>query len=211
MVPVTELLWFASAAFLMALSPGPNMIYLLSRAICQGRDAGVISLLGVVTGFVAHRLAAAVGLSVLFLALPDAFEALKGLGAAYLLMLAWQAVRPGAHSPFAARVLPIDPPARLLLTGFLTNALNPKVAVFYLSIFPQFVSPDRGSILMQSLQLGLAQIVVSFSVNLLVVLSAATMAAWFTHHPRWLAAQRWLMGRVFAALALRLLVEPRRP
>ena len=94
--------------------------------------------------------------------------------------------------------------------GFLTNALNPKIAVFYLSVFPQFVSPERGSVFLQSVTLGCTQIAVSFSVNLLVALFAATLASWFARNPLWLAAQRWLMGFVLAALAVRLALEQRR-
>ena len=210
MVPFDDLLLFAGAALLMVLTPGPNMIYLISRSICQGRRAGVISLLGVVAGFLVHMLAAAVGLTALFLAVPLAYEVLRWAGAAYLLYLAWQALKPGARSPFEARELPADPPGRLFLMGFLTNVLNPKIAVFYLSIFPQFVSPEHGSLFVQSVLLGATQIAISFTVNLAIALSAARLASWFVRNPRWLAAQRWVMGIVLAALALRLATEPRR-
>jgi threonine/homoserine/homoserine lactone efflux protein len=209
-VPFNELLLFAGAALVMVLTPGPNMIYLISRSICQGRRAGVVSLLGVVAGFLVHMFAAAAGLTALFMAIPLAYEVLKWAGAAYLLYLAWQAVRPGARSPFEARALPIDPPRRLFLMGFLTNLLNPKIAIFYLSIFPQFVAPERGSVFAQSIELGLTQILVSFSVNLCIALCAARLAAWFARSPRWLAVQRWTMGTVLAALAVRLAMEPRR-
>lgn len=210
MVPLNELLLFAAAALLMVLTPGPNMIYLISRSICQGRGAGVISLLGVIAGFLVHMVAAAVGLTAVFLAIPLAYEVLKWAGAAYLLYLAWQAVRPGARSPFEARDLPEDPPRKLFLMGFLTNVLNPKIAVFYLSIFPQFVSPERGSVFAQSLILGGTQITVSFTVNLLIVLSAAKLAGWFLRNPRWLVVQRYFMGFVLAGLAVRIASEQRR-
>jgi threonine/homoserine/homoserine lactone efflux protein len=210
MIPMNELLVFACAALLMVLTPGPNMIYLISRSICQGRKAGFISLLGVIAGFLVHMLAASVGVTALFMAAPLAYEILKWMGAAYLLYLAWQAVKPGARSPFESRQLPEDSPARLFLMGFLTNLLNPKIAVFYLSIFPQFVSPEHGSVFMQSIVLGLTQITVSFTVNLTITLSAANLASWFTRNPRWLAAQRYFMGFVLAGLAVRLAAEQRR-
>ena len=210
MIPLHDLLLFAGAALLMVLSPGPNMIYLISRSICQGRKAGVISLFGVVAGFLVHMLAAAIGLTALFLAVPMAYELLKWAGALYLAWLAWQAVKPGARSPFEAQQLPVDSPPRLFLMGFLTNALNPKIAVFYLSVFPQFVSPDQGSVFVQSVMLGCTQIVVSFTVNLLITLSAASMAVWFGRNPMWLLAQRYVMGGVLGALAVRLACEPRR-
>lgn len=210
MIPINDLLLFAGAALLVVLTPGPNMIYLVSRSICQGRKAGLISLFGVVAGFLVHMFAAAVGISALFLAVPFAYEVLKWAGAAYLLYLAWQAVKPGARSAFDARQLPEDPPRKLFLMGFLTNVLNPKIAVFYLSIFPQFVSPEHGSVFLQSIMLGLTQITVSFAVNLTIALSAGSLAAWFVQNPRFLAAQRYFMGFVLAGLALRLVSEQRR-
>ncbi|MBT0961220.1 LysE family translocator [Denitromonas iodatirespirans] len=210
MIPLTDLLLFAGAALLVVLTPGPNMIYLISRSICQGRKAGVISLLGVIAGFLVHMLAAAIGLTTLFLSVPVAYELLKWAGALYLLYLAWQAVKPGARSPFEARQLPADRPHKLFLMGFLTNLLNPKIAVFYLSIFPQFVSPERGSVFVQSVVLGVTQISVSFTVNLAIALSAAGLARWFVRHPQWLAAQRYVMGSVLAGMALRLASEQRR-
>ncbi len=209
MIAHDNLLLFAGAALLMVLTPGPNMIYLISRSVCQGRRAGVISLCGVVAGFLVHMFAAAAGLSALFLAIPLAYELLKWAGAIYLLWLAWQAVRPGAASPFEARQLPPDGPRRLFLMGFLTNLLNPKIAVFYLAIFPQFIVPDHGSVFLQSVTLGCVQIAVSFTVNLLIALSAAGIAGWFGRNRGGLLAQRYLMGLVLAALAVRLAFEER--
>jgi threonine/homoserine/homoserine lactone efflux protein len=210
MMPASDWMLFIGAALLMVLTPGPNMIYLISRSICQGRGAGVISLLGVVVGFLVHMFAAAAGLTAVFIAVPLAYEVLRWAGVCYLLWLAWQAVRPGARSPFQARELAHDSPRRLFAIGLLTNVLNPKVAVFYLSILPQFVASERGSILSQSLTLGTVQIAVSFSVNLLIVLFAGGMARWFHRQPIWLTAQRYIMATVLGALALRMAVEQRR-
>ena len=210
MIPLNDLMLFAGAALLMVLTPGPNMIYLISRSISQGRSAGIVSLLGVVTGFLVHMFAAAFGLTALFLAIPLAYETLKWAGALYLLWLAWQAVRPGARSPFEAKDLPIDSTSRLFAMGFLTNVLNPKVAVFYLAILPQFIFPEHGSVLTQSIELGLTQISISFAVNLLIALSAARIASWFSRNPTWLAIQRYFMGFVLMALAIRIALEQRR-
>lgn len=209
MVPASDLLLFGVAALVVVLTPGPNMIYLISRSICQGRRAGVISLFGVMAGFLVHMLAAAIGLTALFMAIPLAYEILKWVGALYLLYLAWQAVRPGARSPFEAHRLKVDRPRKLFLMGFLTNLLNPKIAIFYLAIFPQFVSPEHGAIFLQSLVLGFTQIGVSFTVNLMIALSAAGIAAWFNRNPVWLAAQRYVMGFVLVGMAARLATEQR--
>ena len=210
MIPFNDWLLFVGAALLIVLTPGPNMIYVISRSICQGRKAGVISLLGVMAGFLVHMFAAALGLTALFMAVPLAYELLKWAGAAYLLYMAWQAVRPGARSPFEARQMPEDSPRKLFFMGFLTNLLNPKIAVFYLAIFPQFVSPEHGSVFLQSMVLGFTQIAVSFTINLSIALFAGSLAAWFVHHPRWMAAQRYIMGFVLAGLAFRLAMEQRK-
>ncbi|HEX7632234.1 MAG TPA: LysE family translocator [Lacunisphaera sp.] len=210
MIPLHDWLLFAAACLGMVLSPGPNMMYLLSRSICQGRRAGFISLLGVVTAFLLHLFCASVGLTAVFLAVPLAYTALKYVGAVYLLWLAWQAVKPGGISPFAPRQLEADSPAKLFRMGFLTNALNPKAAMLYLSILPQFVHPENGHVFLQSLLLGVTQMTISFTVNLGIVLTAGSIAAFFATRPLWLRTQRWVMGGVLGALAVRLALEERR-
>ena len=209
MISTSNFLIFVSAALLMALTPGPNMIYLISRSLCQGRPAAVMSWFGVALGFTVHMVCAAVGLTALFMAVPLGYEVLKFAGAVYLLWLAWQAVRPGARSPFEARELPAEPPRKLFVMGLLTSILNPKVAVFYLSVLPQFISPESGSVLAQSLFLGSTQVLIGSTVNLLVALSAAGIASWFAKNTFWLAVQRYFMGFVLAVLALKLLGQQR--
>ncbi|MET0310832.1 MAG: LysE family translocator [Burkholderiaceae bacterium] len=210
MLSLTELGWFALTALALVLTPGPNMIYCVSRTLCQGRRAGMISLAGVLLGFVAHLMAAALGLTALLMAVPLAFEVIKLVGAAYLMWLAWQAVRPGGAAPFEARQLPVDPPATLFRMGFLTNLLNPKVAMFYLSFFPQFLHPERGSVLLQALSLGAVQITVSGGVNALIILGAGAITAFLSRSTGWLRAQRYIMGSVLAALAVRIAFEGRK-
>jgi threonine/homoserine/homoserine lactone efflux protein len=210
MVEFTSLAAFALVALGMVCSPGPNMIYLISRSITQGRWAGVISLLGVIMGFVFYMFCAAFGITALLMAVPFAYTAIQWAGAAYLLYLAWQAVKPGAPNMLAPRSdLPIDGPRKLFLMGLLTNLLNPKIAVLYLSLLPQFIDPSKGNVLLQSLTLGVTQIIISFTVNLMIVFAAGSVAAWFATRPRWIKAQRWLMASVLTALAVRLLLEKR--
>ncbi|KAF1022897.1 MAG: Homoserine/homoserine lactone efflux protein [Paracidovorax wautersii] len=202
-----EVLLFALAALLLVLTPGPNMIYCVSRSLTQGPAAGLLSLTGVLAGFGVHLLATALGLSALLFAVPFAFDALRIVGAVYLLWLAWQAVRPGGATPFAPRALPHDSPRKLWLMGFLTNALNPKVAMFYVSFFPQFLHPERGHLLLQTFTLGAVQITVSALVNALLVLFAARISLFLVRSPGWMRAQRYVMGTVLGLLALRMLSE----
>lgn len=204
MVTTSAMLGIAAVALGLVLTPGPNMIYLVSRSITQGRAAGFVSLLGVAAGFLVYLAAAAAGLATVFVAVPAAYTALKLAGAAYLLYLAWQAVRPGGTSVFAVRSLPTDPPRRLFLMGLLTNLLNPKIAVLYVSLLPQFIDPARGPVAVQSLLLGLTQITVALTVNALIVTFAGGLATFLNTRPTWLRAQRLLMGTVLGALAVQL-------
>ena len=206
-----ELLVFALAALVLVLTPGPNMVYCVSRSLTQGPRAGLLSLAGVIAGFGVHLVAAALGLTALLAAVPLAFDALRIAGAAYLLWLAWQAVKPGGVAPFEARALPHDGPRKLFLMGFLTNALNPKVAMFYVSFFPQFLHPERGQWLLQSFTLGAVQIGTSAIVNALLVLFAARVALFLNRSPGWMRAQRYVMGSVLALLALKLLTDKKAP
>lgn len=205
----TTLFAFAAVALAMVLTPGPNMIYLISRSITQGAGAGLISLGGVALGFVFYMLCAAFGITALIFAVPYAYDALRLAGAAYLAWLAWQALKPGGRSPFHVRQLPVDSPRRLFLMGLLTNLLNPKIAMLYLALLPQFIDPAQ-SVLAQSIVLGTVQIAVSVTVNSMIAIAAGSIATFLAARPLWLLAQRWLMGTVLGALAVRMVLEERR-
>lgn len=210
MPDTASLLAFALIALGMVLTPGPNMVYLISRSICQGRAAGLISLGGVALGFVFYMMCAALGITALLMAVPYAYDALRIGGALYLLYLAWQAVKPGGRSPFEVRDLPVGRPKKLFLMGFVTNLLNPKIAVMYLSLLPQFIQPEHGDVLTQSLVLGFTQIVISVSVNAMIAMAGGSLALFLGQRPLWLALQRWLMGTVLAGLAVRMLADSKR-
>ncbi len=201
---------FGFIALGMVLTPGPNMVYLISRSISQGSKAGLISLLGVASGFIFYMLCAALGITALLMAVPYAYDMLRITGAAYLLYLAWQAIKPNGRSPFQIEALPEDSPQKLFMMGFITNILNPKIAIMYLSLLPQFISENHDNILLQSLLLGLVQIIISVSVNAVIVVMAGSIAIFLTGKPVWLRLQRWLMGTVLAALAVKMLTDSRR-
>jgi threonine/homoserine/homoserine lactone efflux protein len=210
MPQLSALLGFALVSFGMVLTPGPNMIYLISRSITQGPAAGIVSLGGVALGFVFYLLCAAFGITAFLFAVPYAYDALRLAGAAYLLWLAWQAVKPNGRSPFQVRQLKVDGPHKLFAMGFVTNLLNPKIAMLYLALLPQFIDPVRGSVLTQSLLLGSIQIVISVSVNAIIALTAGSIAVFLGTRPSWLLVQRWLMGTVLAGMAMKMVLEARR-
>ncbi len=211
MITLSAALGIAVIALGLVLTPGPNMIYLVSRSITQGRRAGLISLTGVAAGFFVYLLAAATGIAAVFALVPALYTALKIVGAAYLLWLAWQAIRPGGISIFTPEPVAHDTSRRLFTMGLLTNLLNPKIAILYVSLLPQFVDPDRGGVALQSLMLGLVQIAVALTVNALIVITSGALATFFGRRPIWLRAQRFVMGSVLAGLAVRMITDRSRP
>ncbi len=193
----------------MVLTPGPNMIYLVSRSVTQGRRAGIISLGGVAVGFAVYLVATNLGVSALFVAVPELYTAVRLAGAAYLAWLAWNALRPGGVSVFTPQDVSHDPPRRLFTMGLMTSLLNPKIAVMYLSLIPQFVDIDAGDVLAQGLLLGSVQVAVSVGVNLAIVLAAGGIAVFLARRPSWLRVQRYAMGAVLGVLAVSLALDTR--
>lgn len=210
MPTTSSLLGFALISLGLVLTPGPNMIYLISRSITQGPAAGIVSLGGVALGFVFYMLCAAFGITALLFAVPYTYDALRFAGAAYLLWMAWQAVKPGGRSPFQVKKLAVDSPHKLFAMGFVTNLLNPKIAMLYLALLPQFIDPAAGSVLLQSVVLGSIQIAISVSVNAMIALAAGSIALSLSQRPTWLLLQRYLMGTVLAGLAVRMAFEARK-
>lgn len=204
MISSTTFIAVALVSLAMVCSPGPNMIYLISRSITQGRKAGVISLLGVVAGFLLYVLAAMLGLSAIFKTVPFLYHIVKWAGALYLLWLAWSTIKPGGQSVFAPQTLSIDSPRKLFLMGFITNILNPKIAIMYASLLPQFIDLDKGYVWLQGSILGMTQITISLIVNLIIVLVSSKIYSWFSTRQKWLLIQRWLMASVLSALAARI-------
>ncbi len=207
MIPYSDLLIFIIAAFGLVITPGPNMIYLISRSISQGKQAGMISLAGVIVGFLFHVIMVSFGLTAILMAVPFAYTFLKWLGVGYLLYLAWNAIKPGSKSVFETTSLEDDSNFKLFQMGFLTNVLNPKIAVFYMSFFPQFIKPEYGNVLFQNFQLGFTQMTVSFSVNLMIVLFASSISTWFSERPTWIKIQKWFMAGILGSLALKLALD----
>ena len=209
-MPAAEtLLIFAALSLGLAVTPGPNMLYLVSRALAQGTSAGMISLIGCQAGSLAIMLAAAAGITAALMAIPYAWDALRLGGAAYLAFLAWQCVKPGGQPLFAPRKLPQEPTARLFGVGFATAALNPKVALFYMAVLPPFLDPERGSLLAQAVILGLTQIVVGTLWDAVLVWSAAGTAKFLSTKPGWMVAQRWVLGAALGLIAVKLATESR--
>ena len=197
----------ALAALVMVLTPGPNMIYLLSRSIAQGRVAGIVSLAGTGVGFLVYMTMANLGLGIVFVAVPWLYIGLKAAGVLYLAWLAWKTLRPGGASVFEPRALTRDSHWKLFRMGLLTNLLNPKTAVMYLALIPQFIDPAHGSTTAQGFTLGAVQITVSMIVNASIVLAAGTIAGFLATRPSWTKWQRRITGSLLGAVAILLARE----
>lgn len=204
MISLSAALAVATVAFGMVITPGPNMMYLVSRTLTQGRAAGLVSLSGVVTGFVFYVLATAIGLSLLFAAVPGLFITVKILGACYLLWLAFGLVR-GTRNAFDPDTgLPHHSTRRLYLMGVTTCLLNPKIALMYGALLPQFVHRGSGPTPVQLVELGLVQIAVATVVNAIWVLLAGVVSRWLQRSARADRGIRWTAGGILTYFAVHL-------
>jgi threonine/homoserine/homoserine lactone efflux protein len=192
MVDNTRLAFFVSAALILALMPGPGILYVLGRTLNDGRREGMLSALGTFAGGFVHALAAALGLSAVLLASAWAFQAVRYAGAAYLIYLGITIIRT-RHLDEAFRGSPA-PMRRPLLQGIVTEVLNPKTALFFVSFIPQFVALDKGHAVWQSLMLGAISVCLNTGVDVIVVLFAAAVAKHLGRSKTLHAKQRTLSG-----------------
>jgi threonine/homoserine/homoserine lactone efflux protein len=200
---------FMVSALALNLSPGPSILYILSRSIGQGREAGLLSVFGLATATLIHAVAMALGLSTLFLYSPLAFAVVKYLGAAYLIYLGIGALLSrGTLQPVAAAA-PLSRGA-IYRQGVVTDLLNPKVALFFIAFLPQFVDPAAGSPTMQILFFGLLFHITGVPVNLMVALAGGRLAKLLARRPGWARVQNWITGTVLVGLGLRLALTEQR-
>jgi threonine/homoserine/homoserine lactone efflux protein len=206
-------LLFVGASVLLCLAPGPDMGYLLSRCVAQGRRAGVTAVFGINAGAYVHLVAAVTGLSAVLMASSLAFSAIKWIGAAYLIWLGIATLRsPAAKGPLPAVALRGAGGRAVFWQGFANCALNPKVAMFYLALLPQFVEPHAHGIWagrpwLQLLALGVTTNMVALPINLALVAVSSRATAALRGNP---AVSAWLqraMGATFVGLGLRLAAE----
>lgn len=200
---------FMVAALAVGISPGPGMLYAVARGIGQGSGAAFVSVLGLSTGSFINCLIAALGMSAILAASTLAYDIVRYLGAAYLCYLAYRILRT-RDDEIAVGKLRTEGLSRIYAQGIVTNIVNPKSALFYLSFVPQFVDPARGSPFMQFILLGLIFNVGGNTVNLLVALFFGRIGDWLSTHPRVWQYQRWFTASVLGGLALHLALSTRR-
>jgi len=212
---MTELhywLVFFTAAVALNVSPGPDLIYILSRTIAQGVKVGLASAAGVCSGAIFHVLAAAFGLSAILAASATAFTVVKYVGAAYLTYLGVQALKSkGSTLEFTPQKESVTvTPWQAFRQGVLVDVLNPKAAIFFMAFLPQFVRPEHGNSSIQLVVLGLLVILVAIIIESLFVLAAARSTHFFRRNPK---ASAWLdriLGTIFVSLGIRLALTEHR-
>lgn len=202
MIDPLALMAFVPAALALNLTPGADMMFCLGQGLRSGGRSAVAASAGISTGAMVHVTLAGLGLGAVVATIPWLFDVIRWVGVAYLLWLAWGAVRQGATAPDA----PAIPAARAFRTGFVVNLTNPKVILFVLAFVPQFVDPAAGSILGQFLAFGMVMAVGGFVVNGLVGIFAGGAGRRLAQSSR---ALGWITGGIFTALALRLAILER--
>ena len=210
MLDLAQLLPFLAAALALNLTPGADMTYVIARSATQGRAAGIAASLGIAAGSFVHSVLAALGVSALLQHSEMAFLVVKYAGAAYLIYLAWKAIRADSKAINTDRNLLRSGLWRVFGEGALTNLLNPKVALFILAFLPQFVDPSRGHAALQILLLGAIFNIGGTSVNAIVAWSASAAARALgssASFGRWLNR---ISALVFVGLAVRLVLTERR-
>jgi threonine/homoserine/homoserine lactone efflux protein len=210
MLELSQLLPFLAASLALNLTPGADMTYVIARSATQGRAAGLAASIGIAAGSAVHTLLAAVGVSALLQHSETAFLIVKYAGAAYLLYLAWKAIRSGDTAAAPDRRLARVSLWRVFGEGALTNLLNPKVALFILAFLPQFVDPTRGNAAVQILLLGVLFNIGGTAINAVVACFASAAARAIGNSAgfgRWLNR---ISALVFVGLAVRLALTERR-
>jgi threonine/homoserine/homoserine lactone efflux protein len=198
--PIAGLGLFVVAALLLLITPGPAVLYIVTRSMDQGRRAGLVSVLGVHAGTLVHIAAAAAGLSAVLMASATAFSIVKYLGAAYLVYLGVRRLLD--RSVLRAAEAPALRLRRAFLDGFVVNLLNPKTALFFLAFLPQFVDVGRGGVGVQILVLGLAFVALGLVTDGLYALGAGSAARWLRGSPRLLGSERWVSGGMYIGLGV---------
>jgi threonine/homoserine/homoserine lactone efflux protein len=205
----STLILFAAAALVLTATPGPDMLLIASRSISQGRAAGFLTYAGIALGTYCHALAAAFGLSQLFITVPAAFEAVRWAGCCYLLCLAYKTIRSEGTAFAPASTLKRLSGRRIFFAGLATNLLNPKMALFVIALFPQFVNAESGSMTAQMLVLASVLNGIGLVVNGAVTILGSQIRSRLGSMRRFPKLPQYMLATVFTGLACRLALQTR--
>jgi threonine/homoserine/homoserine lactone efflux protein len=195
----SRLALFVGAALLLLVVPGPSVLYVVTQSVSHGRRAGIASVAGITTGTLVHIAAATVGLSALLASSAVAFDVVKYLGAAYLIVVGLRRLL-GLERAAEERARPTRDLGRLYRQGIVVNTLNPKTALFFLAFLPQFVDPSHGAAWAQILALGLLFAALGFCSDGVWAVVAGTLGDRLRRSRRFPSVQRYVSGSVFVGL-----------
>ena len=199
MPPVSHIGLFVAAAIALLLTPGPAVLYIVTRSVEQGRVAGLVSVLGICSGTLVHVVAAALGLSALLVSSARLFTTVRYAGAGYLIVLGIQTLV--SRQPLVTYVAVDRAVLRRVFTqGVIVNLLNPHTALFFFAFLPQFVEPSSGHVAVQMLALGLLFVGLSATTDSGWALAAGSAGDWIKRHPRFSSGQRYVTGGALIAL-----------
>lgn len=195
---------FCLSAIVLSVTPGPDTIYILGRAVSQGTRSGTASVLGISTGVLIHTIAAAIGLSTILATSALVFKMIKLIGAAYLIYLGITMILAARDTDmFSTKNSAPGSFWKIYRQGVVTNVLNPKVALFFLSFLPQFIEPDHGSVF-SFIVLGLIYVFICTVWYLIFAGFSSTIAMTFKKNPMWVRAIHRISGSIFIGLGLNL-------
>jgi threonine/homoserine/homoserine lactone efflux protein len=199
----TTLLLFLGASMALTIAPGPDNIFVITQGISRGRKVAVITAWGMCSGITVHTLAAAAGISALFYSSATVFALVKYAGAAYLLYLAFMAVK-DRKTPLGTKSDEGPGTFSLFKRGFIMNVLNPKVALFFLAFLPQFTVKGSGSIGLQMIALGLIFMVQAMIIFTLIGFFSGNVGEYVMARPKIARHFAWLSAGIFASLGVKL-------
>lgn len=200
----TVLLYFLGASILLTLAPGPDNIFVVTQGITRGKRAAMITACGMCSGISVHTLGAALGISAIFYTSAYAFQVVKFAGAAYLVFLAYQAIRSKEYTQANTSTHTGTQAWACFRRGFIMNVLNPKVALFFLAFLPQFATLAIGPIALQMFVLGLLFMLQAFVIFLTIAYFSGIIGQVVLRKPRVSRCFNWISATVYASLGLRL-------
>ena len=197
----TTLISFGLAATALIVMPGPATLYIVTRSLDQGKQAGIASVLGVSMGALVHFFAAGLGLSTILMTSAAAFSAVKYLGALYLIYLGIQKICSDEVLSLDQIIAP-QPLSRIFYQGVVVNVLNPKAAIFFLAFLPQFINPNAGPVWQQLIPLCCVFVCIGLASDSTYALIADKMRQWLVRNASFLRRQKYVVGGTYIALGM---------
>jgi len=203
---IEQIILFLTASMLLTISPGPDIVYVLVQSMANGKKAGIITTMGLVSGIMVHTTLVAFGVSAIIKESDNIFMSIKIFGALYLFFLAYKIFRSKKSFSLGSEEVPINNNNRLFMRGFIMNVLNPKVTIFFLAFFPGFLWAPEKDTVFQFYTLGLLFMLQAFVIFGLVALMAGNISGFLKNHPSSGIVLKWVQIVVFVGIGIFILI-----